>query len=167
MGIVWPERYSTGNSAVHVSNEIEISAPPEIIWAWLVRASLWSEWYPTVRGVTIAGGKSDLDLGSKFTWRIFGVTLSSTVEEFVPHERLAWSAQFEGVDAYHAWLIERKPTGCRVLTEENQKGWLARLNKLLRPSNVSYYHYVWLEALKSKAEKGYPPSPPVPQRDFK
>ena len=126
MGIVWPERYSTGNSAVHVSNEIEISAPPEIIWAWLVRASLWSEWYPTVRGVTIAGGKSDLDLGSKFTWRIFGVTLSSTVEEFVPHERLAWSAQFEGVDAYHAWLIERKPTGCRVLTEENQKGWLAR-----------------------------------------
>jgi hypothetical protein len=79
------------------------------------------------------------------------------VEEFVPYERLAWSAQFEGVDAYHAWLIEKKPEGCRVLTEENQKGWLARLNYLVRPSNVRYYHHVWLEALKAKAKEGYPP----------
>lgn len=167
MEIVWPERYSAGNTSVHVSNELGISASPEVIWAWLVRASLWSEWYPTVREVAIAGRRSDLELGSKFTWRIFGVTLSSIVEEFVPNERLAWSAQFEGVDAYHAWLIERKPGSCRVLTEENQKGWLARLNNLLRPSNVRYYHYLWLEALKSKAEGGYPPEPLAPQRDFK
>jgi hypothetical protein len=54
-------------------------------------------------------------------------------------------------------LIEKKPEGCRVLTEENQKGWLARLNYLVRPSNVRYYHHVWLEALKAKAKEGYPP----------
>ncbi len=157
MGIVWPERYNADNTTVHLSNEVEIHAYPEVVWAWLVRASLWPEWFPTVRGVMIAGGKTDLGPGSKFTWRIFGVTLSSVVEEFTLYERLAWSARFEGVDAYHAWLIERRPGGCRVLTEENQKGWLARLNNLLRPSNVRYHHYLWLEALKFKAEKGYVP----------
>lgn len=167
MGITWPERYNVDNTAVHLSNEIEISATPQVVWAWLVRASLWPQWFPTVKGVTIADGKSDLEPGSEFTWRIFGATLSSVVEEFIPYERLAWSAQFEGVDAYHAWLIERRTERCRVLTEENQKGWLARLNNLLRPSNVRYHHHLWLEALKSKAEKGYPPDPALSQRDFK
>jgi len=155
--IIWPDQYSLGNTTVHVSNEVVIPASPDVIWAWLVRASLWPEWYPTVRRVKIEGGSQDLGPGTKFSWGIFGVTLSSKVEEFVPCERLAWSAQFEGVDAYHAWLIEKKPEGCRVLTEENQKGWLARLNSLLRPSNVRYYHYLWLEALMAKAKNGYPP----------
>ncbi len=62
--------------------------------------------------------------GCSLSWRMFGVTLSSKVEEFVSCERLAWSAQFGGVDAYHAWLIEKNEAGCRVLTEENQRaGW--------------------------------------------
>lgn len=164
MDIIWPERYSPGNTAVHISNELEMVASPEVVWAWLVRASRWPEWYPTVSRVAIDGGGSELTPGAGFSWRIFGVTFSSRVEEFVPHERLAWSAQLEGVDAYHAWLIEKRGTGCRVLTEENQKGWLARLNNLLRPSNTRYYHYLWLEALASRAKEGFPPGSP---RDFK
>ena len=156
MEIIWPDEYSAQNTRVHISNELEIPAPAEVIWAWLVRAPFWPEWYPAVKGVAIEGGAAELGPGTRFTWRIFGVTLSSRVEEFVPHERLAWSAQFEGVDAYHAWLIERRTSGCRVLTEENQKGWLARLNNLLRPSNTRYYHYLWLEALGERAKGGYP-----------
>ena len=157
MEIIWPERYSQKNTAVHVSNEIEIPAPPEVLWAWLIRAPLWPQWFPTVSRVIIEGGGRELEPGTRFSWRIFGATLNSVVEEFVPAERLAWSAKFEGVDAYHAWLIERRAGGCRVLTEENQKGWLARLNFTLRPSNVRYQHFLWLEALKKKAAEGYPP----------
>jgi hypothetical protein len=157
MDINWPERYNHSNTAVHVSNEIQIAASPEVLWAWLVRAPLWPDWYPTVSKVALEGGARELKQGTKFSWRIFGVTLSSVVEEFVPVERLAWSAKFEGVDAYHAWLIEKRQEGCRVLTEENQKGWLARLNNTLRPSNLRYYHYLWLEALKKKAQEGLPP----------
>jgi hypothetical protein len=157
MEIKWPEKYSMENTSVHVSNDLEIPAPPEVIWAWLVRASRWPEWYPAVTRVLIESGGEDLVAGSKFSWRIFGVNLSSKVEEFIPYERFAWSAQYEGVDAYHAWLIEKKTEGCRVLTEENQKGWLARLNNTLRPSNVRYYHHLWLESLMKKAKEGYPP----------
>ncbi len=156
MEIIWPEKYSPANTRIHVSNEIKINSTPEIIWSWLVRAARWPEWYTPIKQVAIEGGAGDLSSGASFTWRIFGVTFSSKVEEFVPYERLAWSARYEGVDAYHAWLIEKGPEGCRVLTEENQNGWLARLNSLLRPSNVSYYHYLWLEALAKKAGAGPP-----------
>ncbi len=163
MDIAWPDRYSPENTSVHISNELEVAAAPAVIWSWLVRASLWPEWYPTVSKVTIDGGGNDLAARSRFTCRIFGVTLSAKVEEFVPYEHLAWSAQFEGVDAYHAWLIEQRATVCRVLTEENQRGWLARLNNLVRPSNMTYYHHLWLEALSFKAKEGPAPQP----RDFK
>jgi Polyketide cyclase / dehydrase and lipid transport len=155
--IIWPERYSIANTAVHVSNELEIPASADVIWAWLVRASLWPDWYPPIRAVTIEGGAKDLGAGSKFTYRIFGITPSSRVEEFIPCERLGWSTQYEGVDAYHAWLIEKKPEGCRVVVGENLNGWLARLNNRLRPSNTSYHHYIWLQALSKRATQGWPP----------
>jgi len=72
------------------------------------------------------GGGSDLFAGACFTWRTFGVDLVSTVEEFVPGERIAWVAKASGVTAYHAWLITPTDLGCHVLTEETQHGELAR-----------------------------------------
>ena len=155
--IVWPEEYSFANTPVHVRSELEIPSPAEVLWAWLVRASLWPEWYPPIKAVSIQGGEKDLGPGLEFTYRIFGLTPSSRVEEFVPCERLAWRTQYEGIDAYHAWLIEKRPEGCRVVVGEHQKGWLARLNNQLRPSNGKYYHNIWLECLAKKAKEGFPP----------
>ncbi|MDA4115910.1 MAG: hypothetical protein OK442_05085 [Thaumarchaeota archaeon] len=97
-----------------------------------------------------------LRLGSSFRWKTFGVSLSSRVEEFVEFERVAWSAKATGVDAYHAWLIERRPAGCRVLTEENQNGIAARLNSTLRPKFMPTMQRDWLDRLQEKA-KGGPP----------
>jgi hypothetical protein len=120
---------------------------PEAVWPWLVRAQLWPTWYPNSENVVIEGGGPDLKVDTKFRWKTFGVTLDSAVAEFVPFERLAWSAKSTGVDAYHAWLIARKPEGCHVLTEETQNGLLASLSNALRPGNMSKFHQVWLENL--------------------
>ena len=68
--------------------------------------------------------QSELRLGTMFTWRTFGVKLKSTVQEFVPNERLAWSARGLGVDAYHAWLLVPLLSGTHVITEETQYGTL-------------------------------------------
>lgn len=84
--------------------------------------------------------------------------LDSEVKEFVPPERLAWEAHGTGVNVYHAWLIEKKDEGCYVLTEENQKGMLARLSSALRPQNMSRQHQSWLEGLSKKAREGLPPA---------
>jgi hypothetical protein len=155
--IKWPEQYSQNNVDVHVSNELEMSVPADIVWAWLIRAKLWPTWYRNSANVIIDDGKPDLHLGTQFKWKTFGLNLESKVEEFVPYERLAWTAHGIGIDAYHAWLIEKRESGCYVLTEENQRGILARLNKLFRPNNMEKYHQIWLEELYSKAGGGLPP----------
>jgi uncharacterized protein YndB with AHSA1/START domain len=156
--INWPENYNPERTVVHVRNEIEIPAQPEVVWSWLVRARLWPTWYPNSQNVLVEGGGTDLKLGSRFRWRTFGLTLNSRVEEFVPPERLSWSARSSGVAVYHAWLIGRLPSGCHVLTEESQNGLIARISNALRPNNMSKYHQVWLEQLRAKAISGPPPT---------
>jgi len=101
--------------------------------------------------------KGPLRLGTTFRWTTFGVTIVSRVEEFALGERIAWNARGTGVDAYHAWLIEKTEKGCRVLTEETQNGWAARLGKLFMPSRMQKYHQIWLEGLERQARGGGPP----------
>jgi uncharacterized protein YndB with AHSA1/START domain len=158
--IQWPDRYRPDRAAVHVRNELDMPVAPEAVWAWLVRAPLWPSWYPNSHDVEIAGGARELSLGAEFTWRTFGVALHSKVEEFAPPERLAWTGRAGGLDVYHAWLIERRPSGCRVGTEESQNGFLPRLNHVLRPRHMHAFHQLWLERLLDRARSGPPPAVP-------
>lgn len=106
--------------------------------------------------MAVEGGAADLAPGASFTWRTFGLSLRSRVEEFAPPRCLAWSAEGSGVRAYHVWLIGEEPSGCHVLTEETQNGWVARLGASLRPNNMKEKHQSWLEGLKARAESGPP-----------
>jgi uncharacterized protein YndB with AHSA1/START domain len=156
--IRWPERYDPARAPVHVSNVIDAAAPPEAVWAWLIRAPLWPFWYPNASNVVLAGGASELALGVSFTWRTFGVAIRSTVVELEPCQRIAWNAFGLGVDAYHAWEITATPGGSNVLTEETQYGWAARLGSAVFPRRMSKGHQLWLERLSEKA-RGGPPTP--------
>ena len=138
--------------AARVSNHVEVAAPPAVVWASLVRAADWPLWYSNSANVRIVDGGSDLSLGARFTWRTFGVSVRSTVREFVAGERIAWDGSGLGLDVYHAWLIEPRPAGCFVLTEEHQNGWAARLQALLMPQRMFRGHQLWLEQLKRRAE---------------
>ena len=157
--IRWPEHYDPKHAPVHVRNELAIAAPPESVWAWLVRAAAWPRWYPNSADVRIEGGGGELALGARFRWRTFGVAIRSQVKEFVAPERLAWDARGLGVDAYHAWWIERVPGGCRVVTEETQHGFAARLGALLLPRRMSRGHDLWLARLAAQATSGPPEIP--------
>jgi len=154
----WPDRYLPAKSAVFVRNEIVISAPPEAIWPWLLRAELWPEWYANSSDIHFLSHTGpDLRNRSRFRWRTFGVRITSKVLEFEPCTRLAWDAHGIGIEAYHVWILTARPDGTtHVLTEETQNGWLARLGKKLMPSRLSEMHQAWLEALSAKAESGPP-----------
>jgi uncharacterized protein YndB with AHSA1/START domain len=157
-GVRWPDHFAPANVPVHVRNEMEIPQPLEHVWAWLIRAQLWPAWYPNSANVRfLKGAGPDLEAGTRFRWKTFGVTIESEVMEFVPKERIAWDAQAFGMDAYHAWVLRETPQGCHVLTEETQHGTLARLQKRVLPNRMYQGHQVWLEALRLQAGKGYPP----------
>ncbi len=145
--IRWPHEFDPVRSPIHVVNEFEIAAPPAAVWARLIRAGAWPDWYANAAKVKIDGGAENLSAGAGFTWRTFGVDLVSKVEEFVPGERIAWVAKATGVTAYHAWLITPTDLGCHVLTEETQHGVLARLGRAVFPGRMERWHQRWLEGL--------------------
>jgi uncharacterized protein YndB with AHSA1/START domain len=150
--IHWPARYQPRVCPVHVRNAGVLAAAPDQVWACLIRAPLWPTWYRNSANVRILEpGVSALREGIRFRWRTFGVTITSTVLEFVPQERLAWDARAPGVDAYHAWTLLPAGDGCHVLTEETQRGWLATLSHRAMPGRMHKYHQVWLEALERQA----------------
>lgn len=149
--IRWPAEFEPQRSAVHVRNELATTAPAGAVWRALIRAADWPASYGNAHDIVIEGGGTDLFAGARFTWKTFGVRLTSVVEEFVPPERIAWSAKAPGVLAYHAWLITPTDTGCHVLTEETQHGVLARAGKLLFPSRMGVWHQRWLEGLAKRA----------------
>ncbi|HRI66368.1 MAG TPA: SRPBCC family protein [Polyangium sp.] len=158
MNINWPPRFDPKVAPIHVRNELAMDAPPAAVWAWLIRASEWPLWYSNSAAVRIDGGARDLSAGVEFRWRTFNMPLVSRVHEFVPGERIGWFAVGVGIDVYHAWLIEPRGSGCWVLTEETQYGFVSRLGKLFMPQNMSKWHQIWLEKLAQKAAGGPPAS---------
>ena len=129
---------------------MDVSA--EAVWACLIRAASWPQWYSNsaqVRFVSRHG--PDLALGTVFQWKTFGVSLTSKVREFIPSQRIAWTARGTGVRAYHAWLLVRVPGGCEVRTEETQHGCVARLQQFLCPHRMATQHHLWLEGLRGQA----------------
>lgn len=151
----WPPRFEPARAKVFVSNRITIRAEPQIVWAWLVRARKWPEWYSNSANVELPNPGLDLAPGMRFQWQTFGVNLVSTVREFELYSRLAWDARATGIEAYHAWVIEKRGEGeTLVLTEETQNGWLARLGRILMPGRMHRQHQIWLEGLRDKAESG-------------
>ncbi len=154
--IRWPDEFAPNRAPIHVRNELAISAPASIVWAWLIRARDWPSWYSNSHDVVLENEAADLAPGVTFRWRTFGVRLLSHVEEFVPPERLAWNARGLGVWVYHAWIVRPSATGCTVLTEETQYGFLARLGHLLMPNRMYRLHQLWLEALRDNAQGGLP-----------
>jgi uncharacterized protein YndB with AHSA1/START domain len=149
--ILFPASFAPANSPVFVHNEIDINAKPEAVWNWLIKAGTWPEWYFNAANVALPS--THLSKDTVFRWKTFGNTLQSQVQEFVPNERLAWLATGSGIKAYHARLIIPTGTGCKVITEETQHGWMCRLGKILFPKRMYKYHQIWLEGLKLKAEK--------------
>src|ERR1051326_3394460 len=128
----WPDKYKPEHSPVYSYNELEISADPMIIWAWLIRAQLWPNWYVNAKNVYIDSGPLlDLALGSVFSWNTFGIRVRTKVEIFEPMHRLAWSGARLGSSGYHCWIIEPRSGSCRVITEETQQGIIPSLGRWL------------------------------------
>ncbi len=158
-GINWPKEFEPSQSPIHVRNELDIPVSPDVVWAWLIRAQQWPSWYPNAAKITYLNEVGlDLKEGTSFRWKTFGVSLKSTVMEYIPEQRIAWTAKGIGIWAYHAWLIRKTDDGCHVLTEETQHGLLCRLGKLIFPNQMHEFHQVWLEQLLLKAQSGFPDS---------
>lgn len=156
--VVWPERYDPCVSAIYALNDIDVKAPPEVVWRLLVDAENWASWFPAEDWVKIEGGKRELALGTRYARVTVGFPMSLVVTECVPNRRLAWSTTVDGdatgSSAYHGWVVTPTVEGCHVLTEETQQGafFLEELGRK-NPGALYRYHQDWVEKLAEAAER--------------
>lgn len=155
--VVWPERYDPKSSAIYALNDIDVKAPPEVVWKLLVDAENWSGYFPPEDQVTILGGGPELALGTEFSRVTVGFAMSLRVTECEPFRRLAWETTVDGDEtgssAYHGWVVTPTDDGCHVLTEETQQGafFLEEIGRR-HPGALYRYHQDWVERLAQAAQ---------------
>lgn len=151
----WPPEHRPEGAPVFAVNEIPVAAPPARVWAWLVRPLTWPTYYRNAWNVRFEdGGGPELVLGSRFAWTTFYVRVTTTVVELEPHRRLAWSGRAPGGVGYHGWVIEPTADGCRVVTEETQRGLVPSLGRVVLRHGLEREHQRWLVGLARMAESG-------------
>ena len=147
----WPDAHHPDRCPVSSHNELVIASPADRVWAWLVRAKRWPEFYKNARRVEIEGGAEDLSPGVTFRWTTFNLRVTTTVREFEPSRRLAWFGAGYGSAGYHSWTLEPRGEHCHVVTEETQRGFLPSLGRLYIRGAQHRNHHAWLEGLARMA----------------
>ncbi len=153
--IRWPEAYSPDDATFFIHNEIEVSAPPEVVWGVLIEAETWPEWYEGASDVEVEGDGSVLTGDSVFTWKTMGLHFTSTVTEFEPYERLSWESRKRTIRGLHGWLIIPTDEGCLLITDESQVGSLAGLERAFQPNKLRRLHDIWLAEIKNRSERRF------------
>ena len=151
--IIWPPEHSPASAMVFAQNTIEISAMPERVWSLLIDCVEWPRWYKHCSDVSVLRGGSLLNAHSKFRFKTLRFYFEPEVETFEPYRMLVWSAKGPaGTSGSHAWYIEPTPTGCRVVTEESQKGLLLFFLRSRTRGELLAAHEEWLRSLRELAE---------------
>src|SRR5699024_8446763 len=144
-------------SAIYALNDIDVKAPPKVVWKLLVDAEHWVRYFPAEDQVKILSGEPELRLGTRYHRVTVGYPMSLTVTECVANRRLAWATTVDGEDAgssaYHGWVITPTDGGCHVLTEETQQGeFFLDVVGRQYPGALYRYHQDWVERLARAAE---------------
>jgi hypothetical protein len=153
--IFWPPGLSPATARVFAQNVVEIAAKPETVWSLLIDCARWPSWYKHCADVSVLRGGPQLSANGKFRFKTLGFYFEPEVVTFDPCRMLVWSAKGPaGTSGAHAWYIEPTPGGCRIITEEAQKGLLLRLIGARTRRTLTTSHEEWLRALKALAEAG-------------
>lgn len=157
--IIWPLHFLPGTTDNFVSNEViakDLTAAQ--IWALLNDISKWESYYKNCQSITPPTSGPNLQKGDVFKFSTFGFPpLTCPVKESVAPGpgspgRLAWSAKDDGLEVYHAWLVEDLEGGrVRVLTQESQIGKVFAEWSEAKPNKMLLGHQDWLDGLVKSA----------------
>jgi hypothetical protein len=128
-------------------SDLEINAPPSLVWEAVTDLHGWSQWAPAVEVLERAEIRPD----TKFKWKLNGATIQSTFAVVDNQRELNWTGIFFGFKAVDRIILEPLDGGgTRVLIEESLAGPLLPL--LYSSAKLRTNHVRWLEALKRYVE---------------
>jgi len=135
---------------VKSSSQIDIVAPPEVVWDVLTRFEQSPQWNPDVKSMSFDGPMAS---GSEFRWRSGPGTIVSTLERVEPPRAVSWRGRTMSIKAMHEWRLEPRDDGTHVETEESFSGLLARLFRGSLQKTLDKSLSEGLEHLKREAER--------------
>lgn len=161
--IIWPSHFLPGTTDNFVSNEViakDLTAAQ--IWALLNDITKWESYYKNCQSIHPPTSGPNLEKGDVFKFSTFGFPpLTCTVEESLTPAggsgsstpgRLAWCAKEDGLEVYHAWLVEDLEGGrVRILTQESQIGQVFKEWSEAKPNKMLLGHQDWLDGLVKSA----------------
>jgi hypothetical protein len=137
-------------ASVRSKREIQIAAPPEVVWEVLTDFDRWQEWNPEVKSMSFDG---PLAPGAMFRWKAGPGTIVSTVEEVEGRRYIRWRGRTLSISAIHEWRFEGRDGRTHVETEESFSGMLARLLRGSLQKQLDRALEEGLEHLKREAER--------------
>jgi uncharacterized protein YndB with AHSA1/START domain len=134
--------------------EIEVAAPPEVVWEVLSDFEAWPSWNPGIRWASIEGPVAE---GTRFRWRAGPSTITSTLERIERLQKIAWSGRTLGIRAVHVWEMKRRDGGTLVRSEESWAGLLptllrGRMGRTLKASLDEGLQHLKVEAERRTGE---------------
>jgi hypothetical protein len=104
--------------------EIEIAAPPEVVWDVLTAFDRWPSWNPEVKSMSV---QEPVVVGSTFRWKAGPSTVTSTIRHLEPFRLIAWSGRTMGIRAVDVFHLDAHEGTTLVREEESWDGLVARL----------------------------------------
>ena len=145
-------RPTLGVAAVSSQAQIEIATPADRVWELLSGVDRWPKWNSLVQQAVLTG---PFQPGSIFKWKSKGVTVTSTLQEVTPNQRLTWTGKAFGTRAIHTWEIVETGNGVELRTAESFDGWLPKSMPRTMQRTLDETLPAWLKAIKSEAERNH------------
>lgn len=128
-----------------------IRAPLATLWSLHVDIDGWPRWN---RHISSAHLNGPVAVGGTFDWETEGLRVTSTIGEYEPMRRIAWTGTARGIEARHVWTFTpRTEQAVVVRTEESWDGDSVRADAAAMRAALDGSLQGWLSALESESER--------------
>jgi uncharacterized protein YndB with AHSA1/START domain len=130
-------------------HEIDIQAPPELVWRTHADVNAWPSWHPDITEAHLEG---PFESGNAFDWRSYGFAVTSTIYAVADRSRVLWGGTANGITGVHEWTFTETPSGTHVTTSESFAGEPVEADSPSMQTLLDASLQAWLEHLKQAAE---------------
>ncbi|GIF48331.1 polyketide cyclase/dehydrase/lipid transport protein [Asanoa ferruginea] len=128
-----------------------IRAPLMTLWLLHVDIDAWPRWN---RHISSAALRGPIGVDATFDWETEGLKITSTITEYDPMRRIAWTGTASGIEARHVWTFApRTEQAAQVQTVESWAGDPVRADPAAMRAALDGSLQGWLTALESESER--------------
>lgn len=148
-----PEDYAKAgkinpNASIRDKQSLVVNASIEKCWKVLSEIEKWPDWNKDIHIKKF----DKLESGSKFSWKINGFNIKSTLQLIDPPGIITWTGKVLWIKAIHKWSFEKVEKDQTIVTsEESMQGFLIPLFYTHQKLHSDLLN--WLSKLKVEAEK--------------